>query len=187
MTKPIRFEMADLKLYVTIIEQGSLSKAAKTLPLALSATSARLKALEDRLEIQLVERSARGVKATVAGQHFYDHAVRLVKAAQEAQLEMDAISGKGRLRIKLSSNVTGLSTELPRQLSEFLEQNPNMDIDLLQQASRDAHNAVASGRADLAIVDRDYTNQELLYLLYQRNQLVVIANSSSSCCSKTLY
>lgn len=180
MTKPIRFDLADLRLFIAIVEQGSLSKAAQVLPLALSAASARLKGLEERLGLVLFERGARGVSVTVAGQHFYDHAVRLVKAAHDAQTGMDALSGKGRIRLKLWSNTTGLSTDLPRQLGEFLQFNSEIDIDLEQHSSREVLKAVAAGKADLGIVDGDYSQRDLLYLLYQRNELVVIAHPEST-------
>lgn len=176
MAKPLRFDLADLRLFIAIVEQGSLSKAANVLPLALSAASARLKGLEERLGLELFKREPRGVSVTIAGQHFYDHAVRLVKAAYDAQTGMDALSGKGRIRLKLWSNTTGLSTELSRQLGEFLQFNPEIDIDVEQHSSRNILKAVAAGKADLGVVDGDYSQRDLLYLLYLRNELVAIAH-----------
>ncbi len=176
MTKP-RFDIADLRLYVAIVECGSLSKAAERLPLALSAASARLKALEEKLGITLVTRSAQGVKETNAGRLFYDHALRLLQVAQDAQDGMDALSGKGRIQLRLCSNTTGLSTNLSARLGEFLTQHPNVDVQFEQMASRDVIKEIASGKADVGIVDAYYDKQELLYLLFQRNELVVVAHN----------
>jgi len=179
MTKPIRFDLYDLKLFVATVENGSLSKAAQILPLALSAASARIKALEERLGIELLQRGPRGVVATSAGQLFYDHALRLLQAAQDTQRGMDALSGRGRVKLRLLSNTTGMSTQLPAQLASFLVTNPEIDLQFDQSSSREVLKAVAAGHADLGIVDGDYSQRELLYLLYQRNQLVVIAHPES--------
>ncbi|TQV88161.1 LysR substrate-binding domain-containing protein [Aliikangiella coralliicola] len=179
MTKPPGFELFDLRLYVAIVETGSLSKAAERLPLALSAASARLKTLESRLGLQLLKRGSQGMKATNAGVLFYDHALRLLQAANDAQKGMEALSGKGRIRLKLFCNTTGLSTDLTSQLGEFLRLNPGVDVQFEQHASRDVLKAVSSGKADIGVVDGDYNKRDLLYLLFQRNKLVVIAHHSS--------
>ncbi|MCW8878854.1 MAG: LysR family transcriptional regulator [Kangiellaceae bacterium] len=176
MANTLRFELYDLKLFVAAVESGSISKAAEQLPLALSAASARIKTLEDRLGSQLLLRGARGVKVTTAGKLFYDHALRMLRVAGDAQRGMDALAGKGREKLRLWSNTTGLSTRLPRQLAEYLEMNPELDIEFEQHSSREVLKAVNSGAADLGIVDGDYSQRDLLYLLYQRNQLVVIAH-----------
>ncbi len=176
MTKPIKFEIFDLRLYIAIIENGSLSKAADSLPLALSAASARLKKLEERLGLTLLERHPRGIQPTNAGTLFYDHALRLMQAAQDTQKGMDALSGKGRIQLKIHSNTTGLSTNLPQQLGEFLQKNPSVDLNFEQSSSRQVLKSVAEGKADLGVVDGEYNQKDLLFLLYQRNELVVISN-----------
>ena len=180
MTKPIRFEIFDLRVYIAIVERGSLSKAAEAIPLALSATSARLKALEERLGVQLVSRGAHGVAVTHAGQLFYDHARRLLKAATDAQDGMDILSGKGRLTLKIQSNATGLSSNLASQLGKFAKQYQEVDFQLQQSSSTEAIEAVGSGRADLGIVDGGYIKDDLLQLHYQNVKLAAIASQENS-------
>lgn len=175
--KPLpRFDLADLRLYVGIVEHGSLSKAALALPLALSAASARLKTLERRLGVTLLERSAHGMKTTAAGQLFYDHALRLLQVAQDAQEGMDALSGKGRITLRLLCNTTGLSSDLPARLGAFLLAQPNVDIQFEQRSSREVVRAVSLGAADVGIVDAFYDKEDLLYLLYEQSELVVITH-----------
>lgn len=177
-TKPLRFDLIDLRLYTTIVETGSLSKAAAKMPLALSATSARLKALEQRLDLQLLKRSSQGVSITNAGQLFYEHALRMLKTAQDAQLGMDVLSGKGRQQITVFSNTTGMSTQLPQQLSRFLTENSTVDLCFEQHSSRDVLQAVASGNADIGVVDGGYDKKDLIALLYQHIRLVVIVSKN---------
>jgi len=179
MTKSLRFEFVDLKLFSLVAEKGSISHAADLMPLALSAASARIKTLEERLGLTLFERKPRGVELTQAGKLFLDHAKGLLRAANEAQRGMEVLSGEGRIQLTLFSNTTGLSTDLPAMLGKFLEENPQIDINFEQRASKEVLKAVSSGGADLGIVDGDYNQRELLYLLFQRNQLVVIAHPNT--------
>ena len=171
-----RFDLVDLQLYVAVVNQGSLSKAAAALPLALSAASTRLKTLEQGLNVQLLTRSARGMKVTDAGRLFFEHAQRLLQLAQDAQEGMNALSGKGRIALRLCCNTTGVSTDLPTRLGVFLRSHPNVDVQFEQMSSREVVKAVASGDADVGVVDAHYEKEDLLYLLYQQNELVVVAH-----------
>ncbi len=176
MEKAIRFEFTDLKLFCLVAEHGSLSHAAQAMPLALSAASARIKALEARLETALFERKPRGVVLTHAGKQFLEYAQSLLRAARDAQRGMEALTGKGRNKLSVFSNTTGMSTDLPNKLGEFLSAHPEVDIDLTQCASKEVLKSVQSGEADLGIVDGDYNQRELLFLLFQRNELIVVAH-----------
>ena len=176
MEKSIRFEFTDLKLFCLVAEHGSLSHAAQAMPIALSAASARIRALEERLETALFDRKPRGVELTHAGTQFLEYAQSLLRAAREAQRGMEALSGKGRNKLNVFSNTTGMSTDLPSKLGKFLNLHPEVDIDLAQHASKTVLKAVQSGDADLGIVDGDYNQRELLFLLFQRNELIVVAH-----------
>lgn len=70
------------------METGSFKEAANKLNLTQSAISARVKALEDAIGKQLLERSKSGVRLTSAGEHFYRHATTLVRVWRQALLEV---------------------------------------------------------------------------------------------------
>ncbi|HGK4673627.1 TPA: LysR family transcriptional regulator [Kluyvera georgiana] len=92
-----------VEMFVYVVRAGSLSKAAQQSGIPLPTLSRRVRALEDSLNLQLIERSVRGVKLTVAGMHFYQQAsagVDILKGAQLAsQHDERQISGYLRLSI----------------------------------------------------------------------------------------
>ena len=61
--------------FVKIVEAGSFSQAARTIHVAQPALSQQIAELEASLGIVLLQRSARGIKPTVAGQKLYEEAV----------------------------------------------------------------------------------------------------------------
>ena len=64
------FSLRQLKAFVLVAENKSFTKAAKRLYMTQPAISAQIKALEDRLEVQLMERNDKSVVLTEAGQLF---------------------------------------------------------------------------------------------------------------------
>ncbi len=189
MTKPVpatdtprlrapRFDLPDLRLYVAVVEAGSLSRGAVRLPLALSAASARLRLLEERLGQTLLERRPHGVVPTHAGQLFFDYARRVVQAAQDAQLNMDRLQAQGRLTLRVYSNTVGISTDLPTRLGAFLARYPLLDLQLEQRPSRDVIRAISAGEADVGIVDDHYPAGELVSLPFQRDRLLAICSEN---------
>jgi DNA-binding transcriptional LysR family regulator len=91
------------RMFVAVVQAGSLSAAATRLGTPLPTLSRRVRDLERQLKVQLLERSARGTKLTDAGTRLYEHARRGVEALSEAEQAVvgDQARLKGRLRLSL--------------------------------------------------------------------------------------
>ncbi|WP_374354750.1 LysR family transcriptional regulator [Chitinimonas sp.] len=175
MTKPIRFDLPDLQLFIAAAETGSLSKAAARLPLALSAASARLRKLEARLGVMLFERHASGLTLSKAGRSLLEHARRIERAAQDAQAAIDGHAGKQRALLRVWANTTANSTVLPAALGGFLLDHPYLDVALNERPSREVVQAVLNGDADLGVIDGDYDAGDLLCLPLAHYRMVGMA------------
>ena len=83
------------------------SAAASRLGIPLPTLSRRIRVLERQLNVQLLERSARGAKPTDAGSRLYEHASRGIEALLEAEQAVvsDQARLKGRLRLSLPQTV----------------------------------------------------------------------------------
>src|SRR6202044_305503 len=68
-----------LYYFVRIVEAGSFSQAARTIHVAQPALSQQIAELEASLGIPLLQRSARGVRPTVAGEKFYEEASSILR------------------------------------------------------------------------------------------------------------
>jgi DNA-binding transcriptional LysR family regulator len=91
------------RMFVAVVQAGSLSAAATRLGIPLPTLSRRVRDLERQLKVQLLERSVRGVKLTDAGTRLYEHAGRGIEALLEAEqaVASDQANLKGRLRLSL--------------------------------------------------------------------------------------
>src|SRR5882724_6279420 len=91
------------RMFVAVVQAGSLSTAATRLGTPLPTLSRRIRDLERQLSVQLLERSARGAKLTDAGTRLYEHAGRGIDVLLEAEqaVTSDQARLKGRLRLSL--------------------------------------------------------------------------------------
>src|SRR5258706_10872465 len=91
------------RMFVAVVQTGSLSAAAARLGTPLPTLSRRIRDLERQLKVQLLERSPRGTRLTDAGTRLYEHASRGIEALAEAEqvVMSDQARLKGRLRLSL--------------------------------------------------------------------------------------
>ncbi|MGN8111631.1 LysR family transcriptional regulator [Paraburkholderia sp. 22098] len=123
--------MAAMETYVSVVEAGSFSAAAKRLKLGQPAVSKSIAQLEERLGVRLLLRSTRGLTPTDAGQRFYEHARRAIEEVDLAEhVARDASTGlSGVLRI--SAAVTFARLHILPALKTFLDRHPNLQIDIV--------------------------------------------------------
>src|SRR6516225_4076141 len=95
------------RMFVGVVQAGSLSAAATRLGIPLPTLSRRMRDLERQLKVQLLERSARGARLTDTGSRLYEHASRGIEALLEAEeaVVSDQACLKGRLRLSLPQTV----------------------------------------------------------------------------------
>jgi DNA-binding transcriptional LysR family regulator len=92
--RPLRLDMESLRIFVAVIEEGSIAAAATRTHIVASAVSKRISDLEDDAGTPLLYRHSRGVQLTPAGEALYHHAKRLGEHLQQIsdELEDDVIS-----------------------------------------------------------------------------------------------
>ena len=95
------------RMFVAVVQAGSLSAAATRLGIPLATLSRRVRDLERELAVQLLVRSAQGTKLTDAGARLYEHANRGIGALLEAEQAVmsDQARLKGRLRLSFPPTV----------------------------------------------------------------------------------
>jgi DNA-binding transcriptional LysR family regulator len=118
-----------LQLFVRVVEAGSLTKAAGALGVVQPTVSKQIALLEERLGARLLNRSARGLSLTAAGQDFYESALRLIAEFEEAEARIGRGQAAPAGMIRLASSAgLGRMYLLPR-LPEFFARYPEISID----------------------------------------------------------
>lgn len=169
----MHFDLTDLRLLIAVAESGSLSRAAAQFPIALSAASNRLRLLEQRLELTLFARHADGMTPTPAGRIALDHARRVLGEAHLLEQAMQTLAGRARVTVRLAANTVANSTYLPPALGPFLNDFPEVDLQVDERPSQDILRAVQAGDIDIGVLDGNLPLQDMVSLPFRHDRLVL--------------
>lgn len=118
-----------LKMFVTIVQEGSISKAAQEMGYAQSNISTKVHNLELELKTQLFYRTARGVTLTKAGELLYGQAIKIIKLNSETINKLQhpqSVVGS----LKIGTLQTAASTFLPQILSNYHQSIPDVELSI---------------------------------------------------------
>jgi len=144
--------LKQIQSFVAIFEEGGFSRAAERLHATQPGLSAQIKQLENSLGDILFERSVEGVTPTPAGQHFYQHALAILRQVQVARQDLGEMRGEisGSIRLGIiPSALRGLS---PNLLPRFADDHPQIKITLKEAYSDSLTTWVRTGELDFAVV-----------------------------------
>lgn len=147
-----RIDPFDLQLFVAVAGQGSITAGARAMSLSLAAASERIKALEHRAGVALLERSKAGAVATGAGRALVRHAHRVLAELDALHIGMAAYGQGLRGTARLLCNTAAMAELLPPRLGRFLVAHPDIDVELQELPSDAALQALRRGVADVGIV-----------------------------------
>ncbi|WP_080745156.1 LysR family transcriptional regulator [Cupriavidus necator] len=120
-----------METFVSVVEAGTFSAAAKRLNLGQPAVSKSVAQLEEHLGTRLLLRSTRGLTTTDAGQRFYERAKRALEEACEAEQEAREASAGLSGRLRVCAAVTFARLHILPALKTFLNDHPNLEVDIV--------------------------------------------------------
>lgn len=123
-------QMEDLKLFVHVVEQGSISKAASNVRIAKSAVSRRISILEERYSSVLIDRTPGKWEVTKVGYDLYQRSRALVAEFEEVNEDFTSLHAQisGPLNISIPRDF-GLNY-LKQKLFEFQGKYPNIKLSI---------------------------------------------------------
>ncbi len=141
-------DIHQLKTFVAVAREGSITRASEVLHLSQPAVSAHIKAIEDALGLSLFERTARGMSLTRDGQRLLDKAEQTLGAHRELMAEATRIKGHvtGKLRLGAGSNSNdGATGALVTGLAERFAE---VEVALAHGTSREVLAGLRNGSLD---------------------------------------
>ncbi|MBU9811325.1 LysR family transcriptional regulator [Rahnella sp. SL6] len=146
-------ELKRLNAFVTVVEAGSITRAAELLFIQQPPLTRLLQGLEQEFGISLLERLPRGVVPTEAGEVLLQEArAVLARAAQlSAAMRRAAQGEQGRIRIGFTSSAA-LHTFVPALLRRYRTIYPAVSTQLEESGSGELLSAVVAGELDVAFV-----------------------------------
>lgn len=142
-----------LEYFLAVIDEGSISAAARRLHISQAAASMALQQLERSLNAELLSRSAaRRAQPTPAGQSLLPHARRVIQSMADATESVRDDHSQMRGVLRVISSMTVSPHVLPPLLAHFAEHYPEVRVEISEQSVVEIHEALRTGEADLGVV-----------------------------------
>jgi DNA-binding transcriptional LysR family regulator len=123
-------DLNEAVMFVTVVERGSFTAAARVLGVPKTTLSRKIQALEDRIGSMLLKRTTRRIGLTESGQLYYAHCARLPRVLEEAEAAVVQLSGAPRGWLRVTAPYTlGLQVIVPL-VPEFMARYPDVRIDM---------------------------------------------------------
>ncbi len=131
--------------------RGSFSAAAEALSFTQSAVSQQIAALEREAGTVLVQRGARGIRLTEAGEALVRHADAILARLGEAEAELEAIAGLRGGRLRLASFESAAATLMPLAIAAFRAEHPGVELSMILADPEESMPMLKTGELDLAL------------------------------------
>ncbi len=146
-------DLTALRSFLAVADAGGVTRAAKLLHLTQSAVSMQMKRLEEMLGVPLLDRSARGVRLTAAGEQLRGYGRRLLALNDEAVNRLSGAGHEGWLVLGVPHDI--VYPHVPLVLRRFTEEFPRMRVQLVSSYTLALREMFARGECDLILTTED--------------------------------
>lgn len=169
-----QLDPVSLRLFVAVMEEGTLAAAAAREFIAASAVSKRMSELEQTLNTELFARSNKGTRPTAAAFALLNLARSVLNDLDDIFAQMSEYASGTRGHVRVFANISAITQFLPDELKSFLVQYPLVQIHLQERISSVIAKAVVDNAADIGILNAGSYGENVTLLPYHDDELVVI-------------
>jgi len=169
------------QVFFEVASNLSFSKAAQVLFISQPAISKHIKLLEINYKSPLFNRKGNTIQLTEVGQILFKHLQDAKKVQRDLDFEIstlkDQSNAKGSLNLGSSTIVTLYI--LPKILSGFHQQYPQVELQIVNRNSENVVNALLDNQIDLGIVEVEKKIISVAYQYFTSDEIVAVCSSKS--------
>ncbi|WP_138467910.1 LysR family transcriptional regulator [Poseidonocella sp. HB161398] len=146
-------DLAALRSLITIAELGGVTRAANVLNLTQSAVSMQMKRLEESLDVKLLNRQARSVTLTSAGEQLVGYARRMLELNDEAVTRLTTQDYEGRLTLGVPHDI--VYPHIPGVMQRFAAEFPRVKVHLVSSYTMNLLKQLENGACDVILTTQE--------------------------------
>jgi len=150
---PRNLDLTALRSFVAVSDAGGVTRAAGFLNLTQSAVSMQLKRLEVSLDIQLLDRTARKISLTAAGEQLLGYARQMLSLNDEVYGRLTHQAFEGEIVLGVPHDI--VYPAIPGVLRRFNAEHPRMKVQLVSSHTRALKDQFARGECDMILTTED--------------------------------
>jgi DNA-binding transcriptional LysR family regulator len=182
----VRYDLDDLRLFLHIVTEGSITAGARRMHLTLPSASARVRAVERSAGVDLLVRGRRGVRPTPAGTTLARHARDVLTRTARLEGAVASYRRSSAAPLTLLAGGSAMHRLVPRALVSFLRAHPDVDVTVSERRTPQTLRLLADGTADLGVVvDDESRDTDLVTEPLGDDSLVVIGQAGGVLAGRT--
>ena len=161
-----------IRIFISVYQHGSITKAADTLHLAQPSVSTAIKELEYYYGVPLFNRIGRHIYPTEAAHEFYSYALHIISLFDEMEKSIKNWDAIGSLSI--GSSITIGTHILPDLISQFKKSFPNLTVRVTVSNSGDIEKAILNGSADIGLIEAQAESSDICVQPFMQDSLYAV-------------
>ncbi|MFI0490326.1 LysR family transcriptional regulator [Flavobacterium sp.] len=173
-----------LKVFFTVANRLSFTKAAKELFITQPAVSKHIQELEEQYKIKFFDRNGSKISLTNAGELLLKHTKNIFEVYREIDFDMSALINQQRGLLRLGASTTISQYIIPPLLARFHQKLQEIKVNLLNGNTEQIEKALLNKEIEIGIVEGQSKNQSIKYTEFLKDELVLVCNSKNPLINK---
>ncbi len=166
-----------LKVFYTVANRLSFTKAASELFITQPAISKHIQELEEEYEIKLFDRNGSKIALTHAGTVLLKHAKNIFELYREIDFDMSTLINQRSGLLRLGASTTISQYIIPPLLAKFHLKLQDVKVSLLNGNTEQIEHALVQQEIEIGIVEGQSKNKLIKYTSFLKDELVLVCNS----------
>lgn len=171
---PVKIDATTVQLVLAISGEGSISRAADKLNLAVAAASRRISGLERQLGTKLFMRVSHGVRLTESGHKLLQHIRQIDNLVHRLQDDAQAISQGREGRVIIGAPKTVVIQFLAKDIAFIQQRYPGITVQVIEENSKIVQQLLRDKVIDVGIYEKKSGFLDLEHYDYRRDRLVLV-------------
>jgi len=167
-----------LKIFKTVVDLKSFSKAAEVLFLTQPTVTLQIKRLENYLGTTLLKRDKSGISLTEEGKLLYEYASKIIEDYMQMEEALSSIKKDFSKILIIGASSTIGEFLLPKFLPSFLQEHKNLKLNLFIGNSKAVEEGILSKNFYIGLVEDDIYSNKISATAFYEDEIVLIANAS---------
>ena len=178
-------DIKQLIYFLTIAEEGNISKAAERLHMAQPPLSQQLKLLEEELGVILFERNTRRMKITDAGQLLQSRAQQIIELMEKTSKELNDLKEGSQGVLSIGTISSAGETLVPIVVQDFHKAYPGVDFRIKESSTFEILELVKRGVVEVGVIRTPFNLETFDYISLPEEPMMAAAMDSLLDMNKT--
>lgn len=166
-----------LKVFYTVANRLSFTKAANELNISQPAVTKHIKEIENQLNTKLFDRKGTTIQLTESGKILFIYAEKNRQLYRDLEFAISQLNKQERGKLKIGASTTIAQYILPEILAKFNSYYKDINIELVTHNSEDIAALLKNGQIDLGIVEGESKSSYFDYQKFKRDEIVLVCKA----------